>query len=55
MAPLSGAGGVNLTAQLKVSADQRETSLVLQPVFQTVIGNQATMNLPLIPGAGPAR
>jgi len=52
---VTGAGGVNLNAQVKVSADQRETNLVLQPVFQTVIGNRPTMNLPLIPGSGPAR
>jgi len=54
-APITGAGGVNLTAQLKMSADERETNLVLQPVFQTVIGNRPTMNLPLIPGSGPSR
>ncbi len=53
--PVAGAGGVNLTAQLTVSSDQKETNLVLNPVFQTVIGNRPTMNLPLIPGSGPSR
>ncbi len=52
---LGGSGGINITAQVKMSPDQRETNLVLQPVFQTVIGNRPSMSLPLIPGAGPAR
>ena len=52
---LGGSGGINMTAQVKMSPDQRETNLVLQPVFQTVIGNRPSMSLPLIPGAGPAR
>jgi hypothetical protein len=54
-APIAGAGGVNLNAQVRLSADERETNLVLQPVFQTVIGNRPAMNLPLIPGSGPSR
>jgi hypothetical protein len=53
-APMTGAGGVNLTAQVKMSADRSEANLVLQPVFQAV-GNRPAMSLPLIPGAGPTR
>ena len=52
---VAGAGGVNLNAQIRVSPDQQETSLVLQPVFQTVVGNRPSINLPLIPGSGPSR
>ena len=52
---MAGAGGVNLTAQVKLSADQRETNLILQPIFQTVIGNRPAMSMPLIPGAGTSR
>jgi hypothetical protein len=52
---VAGAGGVNMTAQVQTSGDQGNTNLVLQPVFQTVINNRPTMNLPLIPGGGPAR
>jgi hypothetical protein len=48
---VTGAGGVSLNAQVRMSADQREASLVLQPVFQTVVGNRPSMNLPLIPGS----
>ncbi|HWY88997.1 MAG TPA: sulfotransferase [Gemmataceae bacterium] len=46
---VAGAGGVNLNAQI------HETSLDLQPVFQTVVGNRPSMNLPLIPGSESAR
>jgi len=52
---VAGAGGVNLTAQVRTSADQQHTNLVLQPVFQTVINNRPAMSLPLIPGGDPAR
>jgi tetratricopeptide (TPR) repeat protein len=53
VASLSGAG-MNLTAELKMSADRREVNLVMQPVYQALAGNRQQVNLSAIPGGvGP--
>jgi hypothetical protein len=49
-AVLKGAG-LSLTAQLRVSPDQRETNMVLRPVFQAETGSRESIDLPFIPGA----
>jgi tetratricopeptide (TPR) repeat protein len=42
--------GMNLTTQLRMSADGREANLVMQPVFQAVNAGRTAVNLSVIPG-----
>jgi hypothetical protein len=49
VAPMSG-GGMDLTAQFRMSADRREASVVMRPVFQTLGTDRAPVNLSGIPG-----
>jgi hypothetical protein len=44
--------GVGLATQLRISADQRDVSLALQPVFQTAGRGRPAVNLSFIPGGG---
>ncbi len=45
--------GVNLTTELRPSADGREFEMRMQPIFQAMGGGRSTMNFNVIPGGGP--
>jgi tetratricopeptide (TPR) repeat protein len=45
-----GNGGVQMTAQLRVSADQRSMDMVIRPFFQSVNAARSGVNFSAIPG-----
>ena len=51
----TGGGGVQMTTQMRVSADQRNVDMVIRPFFDSINAatNRPAINLSVIPGGGP--
>ena len=45
-------GGVQMTTQVRLSADQRSMDMVIRPFFQSVTGSGRASNLSVVPGGG---